>query len=305
MNKNLKYYTFAFLVVFLFSACEKKDYQTIKELDEVNISNYIQKNNINVRQYEESGIYYSIIEEGTGQELDYEKRVPLVYTLKTLDGTYSSIDTFSASNRYYDFLGYFPYGSAIATAPGSTVDQEEGMKAILKNILKNTNGKIRIIVPSRHAFGRNGTKVIPPNASIDYEIHAIDIDSLSAYEDASIRKYITSNGFQLSEFETTSTGIYYKISEVGTGEFLNETTNFKAAYDLKFLNGITFQKSDSVTFNLKEVISSWKEVLPKLKENGKVRMLIPSSEAYGLVGSKDPLGAIAIPPFSALDYEVE
>src|SRR5690554_5877646 len=178
MNKNFKYYTFAFLAIFLLSACEKKEYQTIEELDDVNINNYIRKNNISVQQYEETGIFYSILEEGTGQTLDYEKKVPLVYTLKTLDGAYSSIDTFSAGNRYYDYLGYFPYGSAGANAPGSPLDKEDGMKVILKNILKNTNGKIRIIVPSRLAFGRNGTKFIPPNASIDYEIHAIDLATL-------------------------------------------------------------------------------------------------------------------------------
>lgn len=305
MNKNFKYYSLAFLAIFLFSACEKKEYQTIEELDDVNIRNYIQKNNISVQQYEETGIFYSILEEGTGQALDYEKKVPLVYTLKTLDGTFSSVDTFSAGNRYYDYLGYFPYGSAGANAPGSPIDREDGMKVLLKKVLKNTNGRIRIIVPSRLAFGRNGTKLIPSNASIDYEINAIDLQSLPAYEDESIRRYISTSGLRLSEFERTSSGIYYKISEVGTGEFLNETSRFKAAYDLKFLDGKSFQKADSATFGLNEVIDAWKEVMPKVKENGKVRMLIPSSEAYGLMGSFDPQGAIAIPPFAALDYDVK
>jgi FKBP-type peptidyl-prolyl cis-trans isomerase len=305
MNKNFKYYTFAFLAIFFISACEKREYQTIEELDDVNISNYIRQNNINVQEYEETGIYYSILEEGTGQELDYEKKVPLVYTLKTLDGAFSSIDTFSAGNRYYDYLGYFPYGSAGANAPGSPLDKEDGMKVILKNVLKNTNGKIRIIVPSRLAFGRNGTKFIPPNSSIDYEIHAIDLATLPDYEDESIRQYMAANGLQLSDFEKTTTGIYYSVSEVGTGEFLNENTSFKAAYDLKFLDGKTFQKADSATFSLNGVIDAWKEVMPKVKENGKVRMLIPSSQAYGLTGSLDPQGAIAIPPFAALDYDVK
>ena len=304
MNKNFKYYIFAFLVIFFFSACEKKEYQTIKELDNANITNYIQKNNLNVQQYGETGIFYSILEEGTGEALDYDKKIPLVYTLKTLDGTYSSVDTFSAGNRYYDYLGYFPYGAAGANTPGSPVDKEEGMKVLLKNVLKNANGRIRIIVPSRLAFGRNGTKFIPSNASLDYVVHAIDLDSLPAYEDASIRKYLSTNGLQINEFEKTSTGIYYKISE-GTGEFLNESTSFKAGYDLKFLDGKTFQKADSATFRLNEVIGAWKEIMPKVKENGKVRMLIPSSGAYGLMGSLDPQGAIAIPPFSALDYEVK
>jgi FKBP-type peptidyl-prolyl cis-trans isomerase len=226
--------------------------------------------------------------------------------LKTLDGQYNSVDTFSAANRYYDYLGYFPYGSASANAPGSPLDQETGMKVILKNILKNANGKVRIIVPSRLAYGRNGTRLIPSNASIDYMVHAIDVESIPDYEDQSIRKYIASLGFQPSEFEKTSTGIYYKIDALGTGEFLNQTTSFKAAYDLKFLNGVSFQKADSATFTLSGVIPAWQEVIPKIKENGKIRILIPSAQAYGFKGSIDQnTGALAIPPFASLDYEVQ
>lgn len=306
MNNNLKYYTFAFLALLFFSACDKKEYQTIVELDDSNIQEYIQKNGISVEEYENTGIYYSIVEEGTGPVINYEDKIPLVFTLKTLDGTYNSVDTFSAANRYYDFLGYFPYGSASANAPGSPLDQETGMKVILKNVLKNANGKVRVIVPSRLAYGRNGTKLIPSNASIDYLIHAIDPENIPAYEDESIRKYIASLGFQSSDFEKTSTGIYYKIDALGTGEFLNESTNFKAAYDLKFLDGASFQKADSATFNLKEVIPAWREVMPKVKESGKIRMLIPSAQAYGFEGRKDQnTGAVAIPPFASLDYEVQ
>lgn len=306
MNNNFKYYTVAFLAFLLFSACDKKEYQTIEELDALNINNYIQKNNLDVKQYEETGIFYSVVEEGTGRELNYEEKVPLVFTLKTLDGAYSSVDTFSSNNRYYDYLGYFPYGSASANAPGLPLDKENGMKMLLKKVLKNANGKIRIIVPSRMAFGRNGNKLIPSNASIDYVIHAIDIDDMSNYEDASIREYMLANGLQLNEFEKTSTGVYYKVNELGTGDFLSESSSFIASYDMKFLDGKVFQKSDSANFNLNELIGAWKEVLPKVKENGKVRLLTPSSQAYGLKGSLDPsTGANTVPPFSSLDYEVK
>lgn len=306
MSNNFKYYTFAFLAVLLFSACAKKEYQSIEELDDLNIRNYIQSNKLDVVQFEETGIFYSIIEEGTGAELNYEEKVPLVFTLKTIDGAYASVDTFSSANRYYDYLGYFPYGSASANIPGAPLDQETGMKLLIKKALKKSNGKIRIIVPSRLAFGRNGTSVIPSNASIDYVVHAIDTASLSAYEDASILQYMLSNGLQANEFSKTETGIYYKINSIGEGDFLNQDSRFKAAYDLKFLDGKSFQKADSATFDLGGVIPAWQEIMPKVKDKGKVRMLIPSTEAYGFEGSRDPsTGSYAIAPFSALDYEVE
>lgn len=306
MNRNFKYYTFIILALLFFSACEKKEYQTIEELDNLNIQEYIRKNNLSVTQFEETGIFYSVIEEGTGKELKYEDKVPLVYTLKTLDGSYSAVDTFSASNRYYDYLGYFPYGAASANTPGSPLDKEEGMKVLLKKMLKNANGKIRIIVPSRLAFGRNGTKLIPSNASLDYVIHAIDTDSLPAYEDVSIRKYMVANGLQPDDFVKTSTGIYYKINELGNGDYLTSTSTFKSNYDLKFLDGASFQKADSVTFKLSDVIAAWQEVMPNVKENGKVRMFIPSSQAYGVEGNFNPnTGTYSIPPFSSLDYDVK
>jgi FKBP-type peptidyl-prolyl cis-trans isomerase len=173
-------------------------------------------------------------------------------------------------------------------------------------MLKNANGKIRIIVPSRLAFGRNGTKLIPSNASLDYVIHAIDTDSLPAYEDVSIRKYMVANGLQPDDFVKTSTGIYYKINELGNGDYLTSTSTFKSNYDLKFLDGASFQKADSVTFKLSDVIAAWQEVMPNVKENGKVRMFIPSSQAYGVEGNFNPnTGTYSIPPFSSLDYDVK
>lgn len=306
MNHNFKYFTFILLAAVFFTACEKKEYQTIEELDDANIQAYIQKNNLSVQEFEDTGMFYSILEEGDGAELDYEKQVPLVFTLKTLEGSYSAVDTFNVANRYYDYLGYFPYGSASANTPGSPLDKEIGMKVLLKKALKNGNGRIRIIVPSRLAFGRNGNKQIPSNASIDYEIHAIDSENVPAYEDQSILQYMVRNGMEVSEFEKTETGIYYKINDLGTGEFLQENSSIKVAYDLKFLSGKTFQKADSASLNLSSVISAWQEVMPKLKEKGKVRMLIPSPEAYGLKGSTDPnTGQVTIAPFMALDYDVE
>lgn len=306
MINNFKYYTFAFLAVLLFSACEKKEYQTIEELDALNISSYIQKNGLDVKEFEQTGIFYSIVEEGDGAALNYEERVPLVFTLKTLNGVYSSVDTFSSANRYYDYLGYFPYGSASANAPGSPLDKETGMKVLLKQVLKNANGKIRIIVPSRLAFGRNGTKLIPSNASVDYVIHAIDPATMESYEDTSILQYMLRAGLQVSEFTKTESGVYYKINALGEGDFLTETSTFKTAYDLKFLDGKSFQKADSVRIDLATVIPAWQEIMPKVKEKGKVRMLIPSPQAYGLSGRTDPnTGQITIPPFMALDYEVE
>src|SRR5690606_26006312 len=205
-----RFLLFSVLSILFFTSCEKKEYQTIVELDEENIQNYIRQNNLNMIPFEESGMYYQILEEGDGAPLDYKKVIPLVYTFKTHDGSFSAVDTFAVGNRYADFLGYFPYGKAVAdNQPGSPLDKEEGLKLILNQALKFTNGKIRVLVPSRLAYGRNGSGKVGPNQCIDYVIHAIDPASLPDYEDLSIRKYIPTIGMQLGDFEkSTTTGSY-------------------------------------------------------------------------------------------------
>src|SRR5690606_41690416 len=56
---------------------------------------------------------------------------------------FSALDTFGSINRYADYLGYFPYGSEVASSqPGSPLDKEEGLKLVLNQVLKHANGKI-------------------------------------------------------------------------------------------------------------------------------------------------------------------
>jgi len=296
------------LAVVAFSSCDKKVYQTIVELDEENIQEYIQKNNLNVTPFGTTGMYYEVLEDGTGEPLDYSKVVPLVYSFKTHDGSYTSVDTFAVGNRYADYLGYFPYGSSVANSqPGSPLDKEEGIKMVLKQALKNANGKIRIIVPSRLAYGRNGSGKIGSNQSIDYVIHAIDPENLPDYEDNSIKNYIPTIGNQLTDFETTSTGIYYNITDPGSGAQISPTSQIEMGYTLRLLNGSIIEQSasDSTSMSLTSTILGWKEVLPKLKAGGKVRMILPSPQAYGLQGNiSTTAGVNSIPAFSPLDFEV-
>jgi FKBP-type peptidyl-prolyl cis-trans isomerase len=290
------------------SSCEKKEYQTISELDEQNIQQYIRQNNLDVEPLGTTGMYYEILEEGTGRELAYDQTIPLVYSFKTLDGSYSSADTFSVSNRYADFLGYFPYGSAVANNnSGSPLDKEEGMKVALNKALQQANGKIRILVPSRLAYGRNGSGSIGSNQSLDYTIRAIDPDDLPDYEDQSIQQYLGKTGVPASSFLKTESGIYYHILEAGSGIQISPEARLKVGYTLRALNGNVLEQSatDSTSMNLATTIAGWKEILPKLKEGGKVRMVIPSSQAYGLKGNiSTSAGVNSIPPFSALDFEV-
>src|SRR5690606_40592959 len=96
------------------------------------------------------------------------------------------------------------------------VERTEDFKEVIREVLQKTNGKIRIIVPSRLLnYGRNGNKAlgIPPNASMDYVITVHD--NFEDYEDSVIRQMITRAGMDVADFEKTDNDIYYRILSPG------------------------------------------------------------------------------------------
>lgn len=286
--------------ILLFSSCEKKDYQTIEELDNENINAYIQKHNLNVTQYKDTDLFYEIIREGTGKAISYAETYPVVFTLKSLDGKFSAVDTMASGNRYLDYLGYFPFGSAYAGSSNSPVERQNDLKDVVKDILQNTNGQIRIIVPSRlTAWGRQGDRDlgIPPNASLDYLITVHE--NLDEYEDQVILNAITNAGFALDEFTKTEDNIYYKILEPGTGNIITADSTITADYTLRNPAGVSIQTATDVSLNLAGgTITAWPKIIPLINKGGKIRFFTPSKFAYGTSGGN------SIGPFVSLDFEV-
>jgi FKBP-type peptidyl-prolyl cis-trans isomerase FkpA len=284
MRQFFKYAFPVFLSFALFTSC-KKEYDTIDIIDDRNVKEYIQKNNLNVLEYQETGIYYQVVSPGTGPAVEYADMVPAIITTRSLDGQYVSIDTFSISNRYYNYLGYF---------------NPEAIRLGVKEVLKKSNGTIRMIIPSRLAFGRNGSSGIPGNASLDMTVRVLDVNRLAEYEDFTINKHLQSNS--LTGFTKTSTGLYYKIAQPGTGSPISIDSTIVANYTGKLLNGVVFDKAaggSEATFPLKSLVKGWQEAIPLIKQGGTIRVIVPSSLAYGLQGSGS-----SIPAFSVLDFEI-
>lgn len=289
-----------FAVLIGLASCEKRTYQSIEELDNENINAYIASNNLTVSRYKNTDLYYQVIRPGTGRPLSFTETFPMTFSLKSLDGTYQADDTLSAGNRYYDYLGYFPFGSAAAGGQNSPVERQDDLKYVVRDILQQSDGQIRIIVPSRlTAWGRQGNRDlgIPPNASMDYMIHVID--DLENYENEVIKAAITRAGLNIDEFEKTEEHIYYKIIEPGSGDSFTASDQIQAKYTLRNTSGTVIESSDSTRFGLNSTIQAWSKVIPKIKTGGKIRIFTPSSSAYG------PLGSSSMPPFMSLDFEVE
>jgi FKBP-type peptidyl-prolyl cis-trans isomerase FkpA len=104
-------------------------------------------------------------------------------------------------SRYYNYLGYF---------------NPEAVRVGIKEVLKKANGTLRVIVPSRLAFGRNGTMQIPGNSSLDIVVKVMEKDKIPQYDDYTIIKYMEKNA--MTGFTKTSTGIYYKIGQARVPE---------------------------------------------------------------------------------------
>ncbi len=278
--------------------CSKKEYQSFEELDNANIREYIQKNNLSVHQYKETDLFYQVLEEGTGSSIAYTETYPIVYTVKSLDGTYNSNDTLSANNRYADYFGYFPFGSAYAGTP--TVERPGDFKEVIREVLQYTNGKVRIIVPSRLMYGRNGRPNlgIPPNASLDYVVTVHD--DFIDYEDQVIQQMIANASLNIDDFTKREDRIYYQIIEQGTGDAITADSTVTVDYTLRDPEGNVLDSGTDKEFNLAGgVISAWSKIVPLINKGGKIRFFTPSAHAYGRAGNTN------IAPFMSLDFEVD
>lgn len=103
---------------------------------------------------------------------------------------------------------------------------------------------------------------------------------------------------------TTASGLQYLILEEGTGEEHPTTTSkVTVNYEGKLLDGTIFdssyQRNQSITFALNQVIPGWQEGLQLMVVGQKMRLFIPSDLAYGTNSSG------AIPPASTLIFDVE
>jgi len=288
MNLINRYsFLLALAFVAVMSACTK-EYASIAEEDDINIQAYLKANNLSMQKFDTTGAYYAVVTEGKGPALDYTQQVPLIFTVKSLDGKYTSQDTFI--NHYAGKFGYY--------------SPDVLREAIMAN-LKKEGGTIRVIVPSRKAFGRNGSGPIPGNASLEYTVKVLERAKLGQYEDAVIQNYLSKNS--LTGFTKSADGIWYKVAEPGTGTStitLDSTLVFN--YTGKLLNGTVFEKNDGASAVLAQYIPSWQKIVPLVKEGGTVRFVAPSSFSYGLLGSQaSSVGQISIPAFAPLDFEVK
>ena len=117
-----------------------------------------------------------------------------------------------------------------------------------------------------------------------------------ASEKAAMIAYCTANNIMYTEHES---GILYEVMAPGLGVKPNLTNTVSAVYTGKFLNGTQFDASaNPVSFLLRGVIKGWQIGIPLINKGGRIKLVIPSSLAYGCTGDR------SIPPNTPLYFEV-
>ena len=104
--------------------------------------------------------------------------------------------------------------------------------------------------------------------------------------------------------KTTASGLQYQVLRDGNGKQPKATDQVECHYEGTLINGTKFDSSydrgQTATFPLNQVIAGWTEGLQLMHEGAKYRFFIPYQLGYGERGA----GA-SIPPYAALIFDVE
>ena len=104
--------------------------------------------------------------------------------------------------------------------------------------------------------------------------------------------------------KTTASGLQYQVLRDGNGKQPKATDQAECHYEGTLIDGTKFDSSydrgQTATFPLNQVIAGWTEGLQLMHEGAKYRFFIPYQLAYGERGA----GA-SIPPYAALIFDVE
>lgn len=294
-----KLFTLLLFSTVIFASCNKdKVYPDIKEYDNQQIKNYISTNSLNsmVRDTTDgdtSGLYYQIIDKGMvdSPRIQYSDRVAMVYTIRSFDGKYIASDTII--NHYYGFLGQFSRSSL-----------PKGLQNAIYNVLKYKGGSMRLLIPSRLAYGIAGFGTgssssgnrIAGNQCLDYWVRIVG--DQKAYDDLSIQKYSNAYGIGITGYTRTPSGLYYKVSGSDTGKVITKTSTAGVTYSLYNMNNTKLDEATtSASFIVEQLVPGVIEGLTKARNGQTISLLVPSGLAYGYTGST------SIPSFSPLRWD--
>lgn len=229
----------------------------------------------------DSGLEILMIEKGSGPKPSSGDVVQVHYVGTLEDGTLFD----SSRERGQPFA--FPLGQG-RVIPG----WDEGIA------LLNQGGKAKLTIPPDLGYGETGAgNVIPPNATLTFEVELIDITAGSPSSPQVV---------PASDYTETESGLKYFDIAAGEGNTPNEGQTVSVHYTGWLTDGEKFDSSldrgqpFSFTLGNREVIAGWDEGVATMKVGTVRQLVIPPELAYGSQGA----GGV-IPPEATLIFEVE
>jgi len=118
----------------------------------------------------------------------------------------------------------------------------------------------------------------------------------AAIDDTLIQNYISNNGIKATK---DPSGLYYEITNPGTGAMPTVSSTVTVTYTGTLLNGDIFAPTATTTSALSAFIKGWQIGVPHIAAGGTILLLIPSALGYG---NSSP--NIGIPANSVLVFTV-
>lgn len=310
MNTKNKFYqqTMAILALFVLSlsgCIEESDYEKQQKQSDQEIKAYLESNNIQAEK-SSNGVYYeSITSNPDGDVPKVGDVMKVKYELRTLDGKLLESHLTDSSLLRFSSSAVIPSGVSYGL---DIIKEGEKIRCYLPSYLAYNSYSVQ------DEFGPNSNFILDIEltaTATEDDIHKKQIDEIEAY--------IVTEG--LGDITPTTSGLYFKSLEAGTGDEAKTYHTATLHYSRKTLDGTVIQETEAdspliVNLNTNQLVPGFREGVLKMKVGEKALLILPSDIGFGSSVKVIPntireelwesgLISSLVEPYTIVMYEVE